>query len=120
MGSIDLWSLDVEGAELEVLRTVDFSRLQVSTGSSHQLPRTCSRHRLVQACAKSQPGTVRPNPPCCGPVVWLAKRAVSGGQGAGSKDHHMAMWHGLQSLGCSGLMHGLTGAWSVLACRSRC
>ena len=28
--SIDLWSLDVEGAELEVLETVDFSRLRVN------------------------------------------------------------------------------------------
>lgn len=27
---IDLWSLDVEGAELEVLKTVDFSRLRVN------------------------------------------------------------------------------------------
>jgi hypothetical protein len=26
---VDLWSLDVEGAELEVLKTVDFSRLSV-------------------------------------------------------------------------------------------
>lgn len=29
IGSIDMWSLDVEGAELEVLQTVDFSRLDV-------------------------------------------------------------------------------------------
>ena len=29
IGSIDFWSLDVEGAELEVLKTADFSRLSV-------------------------------------------------------------------------------------------
>ena len=80
MGSIDLWSLDVEGAELEVLRTVDFSRLQVSawgTGSAHQLPvpspsqgqagPTLPAVGLGMACKAGQQGTL----PCgmvCNPL----------------------------------------------------
>lgn len=49
MHDIDFWSLDVEGAELQVLQTVDFSRTNIKS--------------MVCLCPDRSPQPLRP--PCC-------------------------------------------------------
>lgn len=95
VGSVDLWSLDVEGAELEVLKTVDFGRFQVC---SLCLPQSAPRHASAlpgfAACLGRHAGSAVQAAACSLVVHAPLLRAGKGHHGGGEAHGCFAMaWH---------------------------